>query len=175
MKKLLVLALALVLSTTFIAGAMADTLGLGVVTGIASSKPATAEKDGVAQVNTTICTVMVDDNGVITAALFDVAQTKVGFNVKGEITADLAAKPQSKQELKEAYNMKKASPIGKEWNEQADALSAFCVGKTLEQVLAGVSEDKNSAVAEDLKAGATIHLVELIEALEKAYAQATAK
>ncbi len=175
MKKLLVLALALVLSTTLIAGAMADTLGLGVVTGIGSSKAATAEADGVAQVNTTICTVIVDDSGVITAAIFDVAQTKVGFNAKGEITADLAAAFQSKQELKEAYGMKKASPIGKEWNEQADALSAFCTGKTLEQVLAGVSEDKNSAVAEDLKAGATMHLVELIEALEKAYAQATAK
>ena len=175
MKKLLVLTLALVLSITMIAGAMADTLGLGVVTGIGSSKAATAEKDGVGQVDTAICTVMVDDNGVITAILFDVAQTKVGFNAKGEITADLAAEIQSKREKMDAYGMRKASPIGKEWYEQADALSAFCVGKTLEQVLAGVSEDKNSAVAEDLKAGATMHLVDLIEALEKAYAQATAK
>lgn len=175
MKKLLALALALVLSLTLVAGAMADTLGLGVVTNIASSKAATAEKDGVGQVDTAICTVMVDDNGVITSILFDVAQTKVGFNAKGEITADLAGEYPSKYEKKEAYNMKPASPIGKEWYEQIDALVAFCKGKTLEQVLAGVSEDKNSAVAEDLKAGATIHLVDLILALEKAYAQATAK
>jgi hypothetical protein len=175
MKKLLVLALVLVLSTSVIAGAMADTLGLGVVTGIGSSKAATADKDGAGQVDTAICTVMVDDKGVITAVLFDVAQTKVSFNAKGEITADLAGEFPSKYEKKDAYNMKAASPIGKEWYEQADALVAFCTGKTLEQVLAGVSEDKNSAVAEDLKAGATIHLADLIIALEKAYTQATAK
>ncbi len=175
MKKLSVLALVLILTVTTTAGAFADTLGLGVVTNIASSKAATAEADGVGQVDTTICTVMVDDKGVITEIRFDVAQTKVAFNAKGEITADLAADYPSKYEKGEAYGMRKASPIGKEWFEQVDALVAFCTGKTLDQVLTGVSEDKNSAVAEDLKAGATMHLVDFIMALEKAYAAATVK
>lgn len=172
MKKLFALLLVLALSLTVLSGAMADTLGLGIVTSVSSSKAATADADGVGQVDSSICTVMVDANGVITSVVFDVAQTMVNFNAKGEITTDLTAAIQSKLEKGDAYGMKGASPIGKEWFEQAAALQAYCTGKTLEQVLAGVSEDHNSAVAEDLKAGATIHLAGLINALVKAYSQA---
>ncbi len=173
MKKLLALMLVLALSLTVLAGALADTLGLGIVTNFGShNKNAAADADGVGEVDSSICTVTVDANGVITAVYFDVAQTKVTFNAKGELTMDVAAANPSKLEKQDAYGMKKASAIGKEWFEQAAALETFCVGKTLEQVLAGVSEDKDTAVAEDLKAGATMSLGDLIGALEKAYAQA---
>lgn len=176
MKKLLALMVALTLSLTVFSGALADTLGLGIVTNFGShTKAATADADGAGEINSSICAVTVDDKGVITAVHFDVAQTSAKFNAKGEITSDLTAENPSKLEKKEAYGMKSASPIGKEWFEQAAALETFCVGKTLEQVLAGVSEDKDTAVAEDLKAGATIGLADLIAALEKAYAQAFAK
>lgn len=175
MKKLSALALILVMSVSTTAGALADSLGLGVVTNIASSKSAAIDADGAGQVDTTICTLVVDENGVIVEIEFDMTQTEVTFNAKGEITADLGGDYLSKYELGEAYGMKKASGIGKEWFEQVDALVAYCTGKTLDQVLSGVSEDKSSAVAEDLKAGATLHLNDFIAALEKAYAAATAK
>ena len=175
MKKLSVLALVLVMTVSTTADALADTLGLGVVTNITSSTAAAADMDGAGQVDTTICTLTVDENGVITEIEFDIAQTKVTFNAKGEITADLDAEYPTKYEMGEAYGMKAASSISKEWFEQVDVLVAFCKGKTLEQVLAGVSEDKSSAVAQDLKAGATLHLNDFIAALEKAYAAATIK
>ena len=175
MKKLSALALILVMSVSTTAGALADTLGLGVVTNIASSASAAADADGAGQVDTTICTLTVDENGVIVEIEFDMTQTQVTFNAKGEITADLNGEYLSKYELGEAYGMKKASSISKEWFEQVDALVAYCTGKTLDQVLQGVSEDKSSAVAEDLKAGATLHLNDFIAALEKAYAAATKK
>ena len=171
MKKTCAILLTLVLTLSLASAALADTIGLGVVTGIASSKAATAEADGVGQVDTAICTVSVDDKGVIAAVLFDTAQTKVTFNAKGEITADLTAEYPSKYEKGDAYGMKKASPIGKEWFEQIDALVAYCTGKTMDEVLAGVKD--GAAVDEDLKAGATMHLNDLIAALQKAYDAAT--
>lgn len=50
-----------------------------------------------------------------------------------------------KQELKEAYNMKGASPIGKEWYEQAAALVALLPGKTVSEVLGTADVLENGA------------------------------
>ena len=47
----------------------------------------------------------------------------------------------SKNQLGEAYGMKEASPIGKEWNEQAAAFADYVTGMTLEQVQ-GIPLDK---------------------------------
>lgn len=71
------------------------------------------------------------------------------------------------------YGMKGASPIGKEWDEQATFLADFCVGKTLEEVVAGVAEVDGYASSEDVKAGCTMHVTDFIVALEKAYTMAT--
>ena len=175
MKKLIALVLALVLTLGSTA-ALAAGYGLGVSTSISSSKDATAEKDGTAQADTTVCALVVDDEGKIVSCLFDVAQTKIAFSAAGVVTADKAAELKTKHELGDAYNMRPASPIGKEWNEQATALAEYCIGKTLAEVLANVTSDETGHCnAEDLKASVTMSVGAFLTALEKAYTQATAK
>lgn len=156
--------------------ALADGYGLGVQSFIGSSKAATADKDGTAEVDSSICALVVDDAGKIVSCLFDVTQTKVAFNAAGEITADMDAEILTKREVGDGYGMKGISPIGKEWYEQAEALAAFCEGKTLDEALAGIalSEDGHPTGA-DVVTGCTIEISDFVKALQKAYAMATAK
>lgn len=175
MKKLIALVLALVL-TLGTTAALAAGYGLGISTSINSSKDATAEKDGTAQVDSTICALVVGDDGKIVSCLFDCAQTKIAYSAEGKITADKTAEIKTKHELGDAYNMKPASPIGKEWNEQALALAEYCVGKTLEEIKTNVTSDETGHCnAEDLKTSCTMAVGAFLTALEKAYTQATAK
>ena len=169
MKKILALVLALSMVLCSVA-ALAEGYGLGVQTSIGSSKPASAEKDGTAQVDSTICALVVDDEGKIVSCLFDVAQTKVAFNAAGEITADMTAVIKSKQEKGDEYNMKPASPIGKEWFEQIAALEDWLVGKTAAD-LKTAYEGKD----ESLVTVCSIKLESVCVALEKAVADALAE
>ncbi|MCL1964168.1 MAG: hypothetical protein FWF69_03805 [Firmicutes bacterium] len=181
MKKTLSVVLALVLC--FGASlALADTFGLGIVTSIDASTPGYIEDgeayNGRAQVDSTICAVILDDKGVIVDIYFDVAQTRVDFTPEGEILSDLEAIQKTKMEKRDGYNMRGRSPIGAELFEQVNALRAFCIGKTAEEVLgmklttegdhAGASADA------DLATSCTITINEYLAALAKAVANAAA-
>ncbi len=136
--------------------------GLSFVTSLSSSK------DGQAQANIALTAVTVDDNGVITACAIDYIQAKIQFDENGKITTDKATEFQSKNELGDAYGMRVASSIGAEWNEQAAAFAAYCVGKTLEEVKnVAVTEDGKAADA-DLAAGCTLAVGEFLPGVEDA-------
>lgn len=183
MKKFLSLSLVLAMVLVSISAvASADTkTGLGIVTSIASSKDV-SEKDGEkvdgrAQVDSTICAVTIDENGVILAVSFDVAQTRVAFDAEGKVKADLAAPVASKVELGEGYGMKGASAIGKELFEQVAALEAFCIGKTVEEVTSMPTYERDAnhtrvSDLEDLKTSCTIDVGSYLDALTKAAANA---
>lgn len=175
MKKIvaLVLTLSLVLCC---AASLAEGYGLGVSTGVGSSKSATAEKNGTAQVDATMCALVVDDEGKIVSCIFDVAQIKVPFTAAGEVVTD-GVDLRTKEEKQGDYGMLPASDIGKEWFEQAKALADFCVGKTLEEAVAGIAvdEEKHVSTNADVLDGCTMKVTDFIEAMTKAYAQATAK
>ncbi len=181
MKKSLSLLLALLLTLGTVSIAFADTFGLGIVTSIKSSASAYIEDDepydGKAQVDSTICAVILDDNGVIVDIKFDVAQTAIPFTPEGEITADMDAAVKSKMEKGEEYGMRKASPIGKELFEQVEALQAYCIGKAAEEIINmptyQVNEEHTrvSDVA-DLKTTCTIDVGAYLDALAKAVANA---
>lgn len=153
------------------------TTGLGIVTGIGSSASATAEKAGNAQVDSIIAVVTLDSNGKITKCSLDAAQTRVGFDQAGVVTADKAAAIQTKVEKGEGYGMKKNSAIGKEWNEQAAAFAAWAVGKTIDEVKnlkTKKVDDNHTAVPDvaDLTSSVSIDVGEFKEAIEKAGANA---
>lgn len=176
MKKTVSLVLALVLCLG-VSIALADVHGLGIVTDIGSSTSAYVKDgdayDGRVQVNTVICSVVLDDEGVIVSIHFDVAQTRVGFTVEGEVTADLEAEQLSKKELKEGYGMVGRSEIGKEWYEQVQAFEEYCIGKTAEEIInlpTYARDESHTTVADvaDLKTSCTIDVGEMIEALHKA-------
>ena len=169
MKKILAVALMTTLLLAIAATAMAAT-GLGSVTSVSAA-------DGSVSVNTTMCAVTLDDAGKIVAVQFDVVQPKAAFDATGA-AGDFNAGPQTKKELKEGYGMKPASAIGKEWFEQAEALEAWCVGKTVEEVCAMKTFDRGDGShtmvpdEADLKASVTVTVGDYLVSLQKAAAVA---
>lgn len=170
MKKILSVVLALTLVLSMSAAALAAT-GLGSYTTVSATSA--GEKNGSVSVNTTMCALTIDEEGKITGISFDVVQPKAAFDTKGAVAGEVNAEPQTKTELGEAYGMKAISPIGKEYFEQLDALEAWCIGKTVEEVLTLLaSEDGHISDDVDVKASCTIGIADHLKALEKAYANA---
>lgn len=171
MKKYLALLFGLVLvMSVFTAcssgGGKAKT-GLAVVTSISNSSKDAGEEEGLAQTDSTAAAVIVDSNGVIKNVQFDVLQTKTKFNAAGELTTDVSSTYDSKHMLGDAYDMRKASPIGKEWFEQADAFADYVTGKTLKDVQ-GIALDGGYPTGSDLTSSVTMNISAMIAALEKA-------
>ncbi len=71
----------------------------------------------------------------------------------------------SKWELLDGYGMKVASPIEKEWYEQAEAFENWAVGKTVAEVKAGMTGTK---LTDGATIGNTIHVNAWVAALEDA-------
>lgn len=69
----------------------------------------------------------------------------------------------SKHDQKEDYAMKVASPIKKEWYEQANALVAWLEGKTLDAGFASLAEGENAVTA-----GCTMEVASYVHALGEA-------
>ena len=141
--------------------------GLGVVTSLASSRSAAGGNDGLVQVDSALVAITVDDNGVITQANFDAAQTRVAFNAQGQITTDLAAPVRTKNELGDTYNMRRVSGIGREYHEQATALGAWAVGRTPARFMTMELSGGRPAEA-DLTASVTVNVSSYITAMDRA-------
>ena len=164
MKKILSAMLVAAMLLSLAASAFAAT-GLGAYTEVTVTA-ATAEKAGNVTAYTHLCALTLDEEGKIVSAVFDAVQAQGGFDATGAVSGEASFEALSKGELKDAYGMKAISPIGKEYYEQMDALAAWCVGKTVQEVLTLSADDA------DLKAGCTVGLAGHLVALEKAAANA---
>ena len=169
MKKIISAAIVALLLVSISACAFAAT-GLGSYTKTTST-PATADAAASVSVNTTMCAVTLDAEGKIVDIDFDVIQPKSNWE-------EAVVETQTKLELKEGYNMKRVSAIGKEYYEQIAAFEAWCIGKTVEQVLTMPVMDRGDGshthvpTDVDLAAGCTISVADHLKALEKAAADA---
>lgn len=132
---------------------------------------ASAEADGLAQVDVTAGAYTMDANGVITDIDLDCVQTKINFNASGELTTAEGTTWETKTALDDEYDMRKASPIGAEWDEQTAFFEEYCVGKTVDQV-AGISinPENNHPTEADLITGCTMNVNAFIEVLTKSAA-----
>lgn len=149
-----------------------DKLGLGVTISTSRSKDAADDADGLAQAYNNYVAVTVDADGAVTAALIDSTQGNVTFDAAGKVTADTAASVATKQELGDDYGMRAASPIGKEWFEQADAFAAYVLGKTAAQV-EGIAMDESTKLTDaDITGSVTISAGGLKATVLKAIANA---
>ncbi len=147
--------------------------GLYLNAGIGDSKSAAADAAGEAKYDVTMVAVLVDDSGVIRDCIIDGISTAVQFDAAGQITTDLAAAPQTKNELGDAYGMVAYGGAVAEWYEQADALAQFAVGKTVEELKSGAIDETGKAPAgSDLATTATIYLGGYVSAIEAAVANA---
>ena len=131
--------------------------GLALVSVVSdSSKAATAEADGNAQADTTFVSVLVDGDGVIQDCLIDCVQTKIAVSAAGEIVTPANTAFDSKLVLDDAYDMRKASPIGAEWDEQAWFFANYVTGKTPAEV-AGIALDESTHPTDaDITTGCTM-------------------
>ena len=112
-----------------------------------------------------------DASGVITDIDLDCVQTKINFNASGELTTAEGTTWETKTALDDDYDMRKASPIGAEWDEQTAFFEEYCVGKTVDQV-AGISinPENNHPTEADLITGCTMNVNAFIEVLTKSAA-----
>lgn len=148
--------------------AKGDKLSVATVTNIEKSKDATASAAGLAQIYSTYVAMTQNKSGKITSVVFDASQSNVNFDQKGKITTDLSVAPQTKNELKEAYGMAKASSIGKEWYQQAASFADYVKGKTVAQVKGIAVDETGKPTASDLTSSVTIHVTDFINLIEKA-------
>ena len=146
--------------------------GLAILPGISKSVSATAETDGVAEYDVTVVALTVDEQGVIRSCVIDSVGATSEFTPAGVPTAAGTVEVKSKNELGFDYGMVayNASPIGKEWFQQAAALAAFAEDKTLEQVKAGIAGGYASDA--DLATSASIYLGGYVSGMEAAIANA---
>ena len=146
--------------------------GLGTVVSIAKSTGATADAAGLAQTDNVMVAVTLDETGKIAGIVIDTAQVRINVDSSGAITTDTSAALQTKNELGDAYGMKNASGIGKEWHEQATALAQWMIGKTVDEV-SGMALTEGTPADADLASSVTMHVNDYIAALQKAAANAS--
>ena len=154
-------------------------LGLGHITTIAKSKDLGKDAEGkevlpLGQVDTVMAAVGFDKDGKVISVTIDNAQTKVTFDAALQVTSDIKAESKTKVELKEEYGMIKASSIGKEWYQQAEALGQWMVGKTVDEIKAMKTKNKDAshpAVPDvpELTSSVTVSVQEYIAAVAEAY------
>ena len=147
--------------------------GLFISTSIRDSKSAAAEEAGEAKYDVTIVAVLVDDEGIIHDCIIDGIAASVNFDAAGAITTDLSQAPATKNELGENYGMVAWGGAVAEWDAQAAAVAAACVGKhygELQGVV--VSETGYAPEGTDLATSATIYIGGYVKAVELAAATA---
>ena len=147
------------------------------VTGVASigsesvttigKRDATAEVPGRIQVNTTFVAVALDADGKVLHAFIDVAQNEGTFGTDGVVIANTPVA--TKREKGAAYNMKQASAIGKEWDEQIMAFETWLVGKTLADMKAIPLTEGRVSEGEDLRSSISVRMGDYLAALDKAF------
>ncbi|GGG00101.1 hypothetical protein [Paenibacillus aceti] len=149
-------------------------IGLGHITSIGSSKDMEGDTMATAQVDTTIVAAAFDKDGKVVKIEIDNAQSKVSYDKDMQVATDLNAENKTKVELGDEYGMKKASTIGKEWNEQAKALGDWMVGKSIDEIKAMKTkkkDDHHPAVPDeaDLSSTVTMNVSDFIEGVTEAY------
>lgn len=147
--------------------------GLAIVTTIGDSASAIGKMAGEAKYDVTMVAVLVDEAGIIRDCIIDGIAASIKFDTLGQISSDLTAAPQTKNELGKNYGMVAYGGAKAEWNEQAGALADFAVGKTVKQLREGAIDETGKAPAgSDLASSATIYLGGYVSAIESAVAQA---
>ncbi len=176
MKKIIIIALVLALTLSVVAcaaGGGGDTkMGLGITTSVRMSYDAAENDDGDVvgrgQADTTIAAVTIDGDGKVVSVSIDTAQTAIYFDGEGKITSDLTAAYLTKKEKGADYGMIRASSIGREWDEQIEAIEEWMVGKTAEEIANMPVDENNYPTDVDLVTKATMRVDSYIAAVLKA-------
>ena len=181
MKKVFALALAAALALSMVACGSSEPAapaepevfktGMGtVISASVANEDVENEKGASAQINTNIVVATFDKDGKVVSATIDVAQQKAAFDMDGKLVGEVDLR--TKCEKGDDYGMRGVSAIGKEVNEQYAALAEYFVGKTVEEIKAmpTFERDANHTAVpdvEELKASVTITIADYVAALEE--------
>lgn len=149
-----------------------NNLKLGIVSAQTGSKDATAEAEGVNEIDTTVVAVALDNDGKIVAASTDSIQAKIKFDNKG-VSTTTAGEITSKKEAGKNYGMSSygqdlnGDGVVKEWDEQGAEFDKALVGKTASEISA-LANDKGYGNDDLQKAGCTINVADMVKAAVKA-------
>ncbi len=122
-------------------------------------------------IETTYATIVINDMGKIEYVDIDVSQQQGLVDENGVVVEGLDASL-TKAEKMDDYGMAPASPIGKEWYEQIDALETYMIGKTYDEALGGITLEDGIPTNEDLVSSVTIDITNELAAVAKAYENA---
>ncbi len=132
---------------------------------------ATEEADGQFEGDAYVVALLIGEDGVVEDCFIDVAQSRLDVTAEGEVV-DPEKAFKTKRELGDDYGMAKASGLENgEWYQQADALEAWVIGKTRDEV-AGMAIDSETGKSTDadLLAGCTVgHMPVFVEAITNAF------
>ena len=150
-----------------------DTLKLGVSTE-QTCTDATEEKDGSNELETTFFAAAVNADSKIVAAYSDCVAVTFTFDAEGKSTFDTTKAITTKRVAGTAYGMS-TNPyakdlnndgVVKEWNEQAAAFDAKCIGKTAAEV-ASLKNENGYGNSDVQSAGCTIIVDGFVKAASK--------
>ncbi len=150
-----------------------NNLKLGVISTQTGSKNATAEAEGVNEVDVTVTATALDKNSKVTAIKTDAIQVVANFNNKGVPSTTANTTITTKLEAGDNYGMAKygqdlnGDGTVKEWYDQAAAFDNACIGKTADEISA-LSNDKGYGVDTLQTAGCTINISDIVKAAVKA-------
>ncbi len=113
----------------------------------------TEGRNGRGAVSTTLVAAVFDNNGQIVRISIDEVETNVGFDNAGQLTDFTPGEVKSKKELGDAYGMKAASGIGKEWYEQIESLEKWLEGKKANTVVGGAAADLGRMIGDNSDMG----------------------
>ena len=112
-------------------------LGMAAYTHADDSKGYTAGTNGQDRVSTTYVSLVMDNDGRILRASIDEVESRLDFDGTGRLVGRKTGAIKSKKELRDEYNMRPYSPIGKEWYEQINTLEDWLVGKNIREIVSG--------------------------------------
>lgn len=141
-----------------------DTVAVAAVASVSTTDDATEEASGKIEADVAFAAVAKNKDGKITASLNDAATVDAVFDMEGY--AEMPGIVLTKRELGDDYGMQAYAGTN-EWYVQADALDAYVIGKTADEVLAAM--DANGVPNADVaKAGCTINIYAAVTAINKA-------
>lgn len=123
-------------------------IGLSIDAKNTNSVSASGETNGEIQYDVAMTAVAVDDEGVIRGCLIDNIAVSVPIDASGKILSNIIAEVPTEREILAGQTSNSAQS---EWNESADTLAEYAVGKTVEELKNGTFES-----AKDAETGATM-------------------
>lgn len=111
--------------------------GLATATNVRKSQNATLDFPGFSRTDITLAAVLLDEDGVIRQCVLDGVTAVIPFDHHGTLQVSEGLPFPAKNELGRDYGMHKASPLGREWDEQAAAFAAYTVGHRPDELQPG--------------------------------------